>query len=112
MVKVVALTRGYIGGIIREAGDEFVWPNGAKLGSWVKVVDGEAEPEADADADASADAEPETPEPEAAPKKPGRKKAETVTAPTAEPFADAPEPVRVKNEVNDLTGGTQPDWVA
>ena len=29
-----------------------------------------------------------------------------------EPFADAPEPVRVSNEINDATGATQPDWVA
>ena len=33
-------------------------------------------------------------------------------APTAEPFADAPAPVRVSNEINDATGATQPDWVA
>lgn len=31
---------------------------------------------------------------------------------TPEPFADAPAPVRVVNEVNDATGVTQPDWVA
>ena len=34
----------------------------------------------------------------------------TDAAPTAAPFADAPEPVRVQNEVNDLTGATLPDW--
>lgn len=31
---------------------------------------------------------------------------------TAEPFSDAPAPVRVSNEINDATGATQPDWVA
>ncbi|WP_292131535.1 hypothetical protein, partial [Mesorhizobium sp.] len=42
----------------------------------------------------------------------GRKsKPETVEAPEAKPFEDAPAPVRVKNEINDATGGTQPDWL-
>lgn len=33
-------------------------------------------------------------------------------APRTAPFSDAPEPVRVKNEINEATGGTQPDWIA
>jgi hypothetical protein len=28
-----------------------------------------------------------------------------------EPFGDAPEPVRVENQINEALGSTQPDWV-
>lgn len=36
MVKVVATARGYIGLILRDPGNVFDWPDGLKLGSWVK----------------------------------------------------------------------------
>ncbi|CAA2140455.1 hypothetical protein [Hyphomicrobium sp. ghe19] len=42
----------------------------------------------------------------------GKAKVETVDAPTAEPFADAPEPVRVENEIDSALGRVQPDWIA
>ncbi len=38
MVKVRAIAKGYIGGIIREVGDVFEWPEGNKVGKWVKPV--------------------------------------------------------------------------
>lgn len=101
MAKVVAIVRGYFGGVICEQGDVFEWPDDVKLGSWVKPADGREVVEADA---------PE-PGPEPGGKKRGRPKAETVQAPTAVPFADAPEPVRVKSEINDALGSTQPDWI-
>jgi hypothetical protein len=89
MAKVVANQRGYFGGILRESGDVFTVPDGAKA-SWWHPYGGD-EPVA---------------KPEPAKRKP---KAEPVSA---EPFADPPEPVRVENEVNAATGATQPDWVS
>lgn len=99
---VRATTRGYVGGVLREPGDVFVWPDGNALGSWVEVIDGKGEVVEAETAD-----EPEAVKPKAG----GKKKAETVKAPTAAPFADPPEPVRARNEVNDATGSTAPDWV-
>ena len=115
MVKVRALTKGYAGLILREVGDVFDWPEDTPVGKWVKPVafggkgdhDGDGltggskpqEPAGDDDDDAKGKV------------KRGRKgKAETVQTETAEPFADPP-PVRVSNEINDATGGTQPDWL-
>lgn len=93
MSKVRANQRGYFGGMVREAGDIFDVPDGAKASWWGPVGDD----------DAPAPAAP------AAKRKP---KADTVAAPTAEPFGDAPAPVRVENEINAALSGTQPDWIA
>lgn len=97
MAKVRANQRGYYGGMIREAGDVFHADGKA---SWFDPVSGETDHVAVAERSAAADHEPKRGR--------GRPKAETVQAPVAEPFAD---PVRVENEVNDLTGQTEPDWV-
>lgn len=105
MAKVVATERGYFGGEIREAGASFPVPDGTKLGKWMKPAGASVEVEAKA----------ETVEDGGKPAKgkgKGKAKAETVEAPTAQPFADAPEPVRVVSEVNDALGATQPDWIA
>lgn len=103
MAKKVATERGYIGGRIIEPGETIDWPH-ERVPGWL-VDPGSSEAVAEAE---TVDA------PKSAGKgKGGRKvKAETVDAPEAEPFGDAPEPVRVENEVNAVTGGTQPDWVA
>lgn len=98
LVTVVAIARGYFGEL-RDEGDVFQVPEGAK-GSWFRPV---------TDADVAADAPEEAEKPK---RGKGKARAETVAAPTAAPFSDAPEPVRVQNEVNAATGGTQPDWVA
>lgn len=110
-VAVRATTVGYVGGEIRQAGERFMWPAGVPLGSWVKTVafDGKGDHDGDGLTGGSKHAE------DAADGKKGKGKkgkAETVTAPTAEPFGDAPEPIRVKNEINEATGGTEPDWIA
>lgn len=35
----------------------------------------------------------------------------TTDAPKSEPFADNGAPIHVKNEVNEATGATEPDWI-
>lgn len=108
MVKVRATTKGYVGGVIRETGDVFEWPESQPVGSWVAPVAFGGKGDHDGDgltggAVPSDDGKPA--------KGKGKKgKAETVQQEGAEPFADAP-PVRVHNEVNEATGGTQPDWL-
>ena len=98
MAKVIATARGFIGRQLREAGDVFDVADGAS-GSWFKPYGG-----------AVAEAEPA---PAAPAVKTGRKpRAETVAGPVAEPFVDAPEPVRVENQINAATGTTQPDWIS
>ena len=103
MAKVIATQRGYYGGVLREAGDTFgvaddVMEDAKRRPSWVKLA-------------TSAMASPAASEP-APVKAPRKPKADTVMAPTAEPFADAPAPVHVANEINAATGATQPDWLA
>lgn len=100
MAKVRATARGYYGGAVREPGDTFAVADGATA-SWFEPVGGVAEPVADP-VDPVVD--PAAPEP----KRKGRAKPETVQAPVAAPFA---EPVRVANEVNEITGQTEPDWI-
>lgn len=106
MAKVIATARGYFGKVLREPGDAFDVPDGVMADdklrpSWVrlaKAADAVAPDAPAAKADASA----------------GKRKGkpETVTAPVAAPFSDAPEPVRVVNEINEATGATQPDWLS
>ena len=107
MVKVRATTKGYVGLVLREAGEVFDWPECDKVGSWVKPVafGGKGDHDGDGLTGGSKPAD----EPEGKGKK---GKGKTVQAPTAEPFADAPEPIRVENEINAATGGTEPDWIA
>lgn len=110
MAKVIAVERGYYGGMVRdplelgpgslpfEIPDE-IWNDEKLRPSWVRLVKAPAE----AAAEGTAAVEPE-------PAKPKRKaKAE---AATAEPFADAslPQAIAISNEL----GQTEPtpDWVA
>lgn len=98
MADVIATQRGYYGRILREPGDVFRVADG-DTASWfepVKAARVEA-PVADVDADPQAEA----------PKRGGRRKAETVQAPNAEPFADP----QVAGEVAQAGLGAQPDWV-
>ena len=137
MAKVVATDRGYYGGVLRFAGDIF---NAEGKASWFKPLKGEFGGKVDQDGDGktggSLPAETgQGDDLEAMTVKDLRELAKVrgITlsagvntkamiidaikagpvpeAPTAEPFADAPEPVRVQNEANDITGQTQPDWV-
>lgn len=113
MVKVRAITKGYVGGMLREIGDVFEWPEGNKVGSWVKPVafDGKGDHDGDGLTGGSVPSDPAGDDGDGKGKR-GRKKgkAEPMSQDTAEPFADAP-PVRVSNEINDATGGTAPDWL-
>lgn len=109
-VEVRAVAVGYVGGELRQSGERFMWPAGVPLGSWVKPVAFGGK--GDHDGDGLTGGSPPGDD-EGKPKGKGKKgKAETVEAPTAEPFGDAPAPIRVKNEINDATGGTEPDWIA
>jgi hypothetical protein len=124
MANVIAKARGYLGGILREAGEVFgiddeLWADEKRRPKWCTEVgaqdapdegdgDGPEGGETEGDGDGLDDAVGRKPK-----GKGGRKpKPETVSVPQSEPFADAPPPVRVKNEINDATGGTQPDWIA
>lgn len=120
MAKVVAISKGYFGGVIREVGDKFEWPDETKLGSWVKPAefggkgdhDGDGKPGgsvASADDDkAPADEKP------AKGKGKGKGKPETVQAAEAEPFADAPAPATSEPQGNGVKEelGVEPDWIA
>ncbi|RUX08061.1 MAG: hypothetical protein E5V51_00185 [Mesorhizobium sp.] len=117
--KVVAIARGYFGGVIREPGEVFaipaeLWADEKLRPKWCREVgaaeaadDGEGG-EGDGDETAVEDAKPAKGK-----GKGGRKpKPETIQPADAEPFADAPAPVRAKSEINDALGTTQPDWIA
>ncbi|TIW56682.1 MAG: hypothetical protein E5V54_11220 [Mesorhizobium sp.] len=123
MAKVIAVMRGYIDLVLREAGEVFhiadeLWADEDKRPKWCREV-GAEDAQAEAEAGEGEGGEGEGGDANDATKpakgkgKGGRKpKPETVQAPEAKPFEDAPAPVRVKNDVNDATGGTQPDWIA
>lgn len=113
MAKVVATQRGYFGKMIREIGDTFDVPDEIMADeglrpSWVEPVKGRDQVADAAPVDAAEPARTERAKPGPKPKA----KPETVAAPVAAPFIDAPQPVRVENEINAATGATQPDWVA
>ena len=112
-VEVRAVTVGYVGGELRAAGARFMWPAGVPLGSWVKpvVFGGKGDHDGDGLTGGSAPAGDDEDAPKKGKGKKGKAKPETVEQPDIEPFADAPEPVRVENEVNKATGGTEPDWL-
>lgn len=120
MVKVRALTKGYVGGVIRETGEVFDWPEGNKVGSWVKPVAFGGKGDHDGDGLTGGSLPGDAPDAAEAPgagdDKPkgrgGRKKAETVQAPEAEAFGDAPAPETVQgNGVVEALGGPAPDWL-
>lgn len=98
MAKFIATKKAYFGGIVVEVGTAVEWPDGKQLPSWLSKPD------------AAVVAAPAAKEAKTT-GKPGKTKPETVAVQSAEPFADAPEPVRVHNEVNAALGTTEPDWV-
>lgn len=114
MAKVIAILRGYYGGIIRETGDVFgvddeIMADPKRRPRWVKPASAEVVEAAGADETETEDHADDKPKKG----KGGRKaKPETVQAPETQPFADAPAPVRAKSEINDALGTTQPDWLA
>ena len=106
MTLVRANVHGYFGGVVRSPGDTFdvpdeLWSDKDRRPSWAEAVNADG-----GDADPVAQA--------VQVKGKGRgKKAETVDVPSAEPFADAPEPVAVAkgNGVKEALGA-EPDWIA
>lgn len=136
MANVIAKQRGYFGGVLREPGENFPIPDEImedkkRRPSWVRLAafggkgdhdgdgktggsaasaadkaaaTGAAAADVDADKDKSAKGKGKGGK--------GKAKAETIDAPTAEPFADATEPVHVENEIDKALGTIQPDWIA
>lgn len=101
MANVVAISKGYYGGMIRLPGDVFGMPdNEVAATSWVRPANGSASP---------VDAEPQQAEDKPA-KRTRKPKAETVEAPQAEPFAHEPEAVTIAEASKEL-GLMQPDWL-
>lgn len=122
MANVVAVVKGYYGGIVREPGDAFVipderWNDKDKRPSWVKLdpsvaFGGKGDHDCDGSVGGSKPKAETTADDKPAKNKPGRKpKAETVEAPTSKPFADAPEPQTIV-EAQKENGGIAPDWIA
>lgn len=104
MANVVATQRGFYGRQLREAGDRFEVRDG-ETASWWKPV------EAPLFGD-TGDHESDGASAVTGTSKRGRKpRMETVEAPSADPFGDAPAPVYVENSFNAATGATQPDWM-
>ena len=111
MAKVKAISKGYFGGVIREIGEVFEWPEKIKLGKWVKPLDGKAEAEAE-DAKPAEDGGKAEDSGKAGKGRGRKAKPETVDAPTAEPFADNGEPeVAQGNDATEALGGSRPDWL-
>lgn len=113
MTLVRAINTGYFGGIVRAPGDTFevpaeLWADEKRRPSWAAAV--EFGGKGDHDGDGHVGGSKPANEPKGRTK---GKRGETVEAPTAEPFADAPEPVVVPkgNGVKEALG-TEPDWVA
>lgn len=105
MRKLVAIAKGYFGGRIVEPGEIVAWPHENTPGWLVE----KAKP---ADVEAAPDGEDEPAPAPAKAKGKGRKGGETIAAPTAEPFGDAPAPVMAGNGVVEVLGGPGPDWIA
>jgi len=113
MTLVRAISTGYFGGRVREFGDTFdvpddLWADKKRRPRWAEAVEfgGKGDHDGDGKVGGSKPAE----EPKG---RKGKGKGETVEAPTAEPFADAPEPTDAPkgNGVKEALG-TEPDWVA
>lgn len=142
MAKVVAKARGYFGGLIREAGETFDWPNDLPAPKWTRpfAFGGKGDHDGDGKTGGSKPAEhtlPAGPVVVPADWKSGKaadRKAlakaitgEVVTnaadadrviekyveTTAPEPFSDAPAPEVAKdNGITEALGGVQPDWVA
>lgn len=115
MTRVKALDIGYFGGIVRAVGDVFevpdeLWADKKRRPSWAEAV--KFGGKGDHDDDGNVGGAKPVDEEEQRPKRRGRPRAETVDAPTAEPFTDAPEPGEARgNGIKDALG-IEPDWVA
>lgn len=118
MANVIAKVRGYFGGVIREAGERFgiddeIMDDPKRRPKWVEAASAAAAPEVVDNADGEGDGGEGEPKTAKSKGKAGRKaKPETIQAPEAQPFGEAPAPVRAKSEINDALGTTQPDWIA
>lgn len=113
MAEVVAKERGYFGSVIREPGDRFtvpddIWNDKNRRPSWASAAKFGGKGDHDDDGKAGG-AKASAEKPETAAEKKARLAAEKAKG---DVFDDAPEPVRVKNEANEATGQTEPDWVA
>lgn len=111
MVEVVAIMRGYYGGVLREPDDRF---DATGTASWFVPV-GEAPAKTEAAKDSVDFADMSVKELRAYAKENGITlgagvvtKADIMSVLNGE----TPEPVRVENEVNEALGATQPDWIA
>lgn len=117
MVKLLVINKAYFGGILREAGEVIEYPDdryAERKPSWAvpdpkTAFGGKGDHDGDGFVGGSKPREPEADEP--AKGKRGRKpKAETVHAPTAAPFADAPTPQTIAEAQKEI-GGIAPDWL-
>lgn len=121
MAKVIAISKGYFGGVIREVGDKFEWPDDMKLGSWVTSAafggkgdhDGDGKPGGSKPDDADKKPAQAKADGDGKPGKNRKGKPETVQAAEAEPFADAPAPSTTEPQGNGVAEalGIEPDWV-
>lgn len=112
MTLVRATAHGYFGGVVRSPGDTFevpdeLWFDKDRRPSWAEAVKfgGKGDHDGDGTVGGSVQAD-------AKPAKGKGKKAETVEAPVAEPFGDAPEPGVAKGNGVKEALGVEPDWVA
>lgn len=141
MAEVRAKEKGYAGGMVREQGDKFSWPEGIPLGKWVEPVAFAGRGDHDHNGKTGGTAAPvgrdaavvvpadwhsmKLPDRKALAKKiSGENAANAADADsviaayveasgTAAPFDDAPAPQTVKgNGVQSALGGVEPDWVA
>ena len=108
MVRVIATTKGYFGGVVVNSGEAFecpddLWSDEKRRPKWAVASDGVEAPQADSAPKADEGNQP---------KGKGRgKKAETVPAATAAPFADAPAPETIKGNGVSEALGIAPDWM-
>lgn len=111
MADVIANERGYYGSILREPGERFSIPDDVmkdekRRPKWVRLAAFGGKGDHDGDGVTGGATKVE----EGKPKRGRKAKAETVEAATAEPFADAPEPVSLA-EAQKAMGGVEPDWI-
>lgn len=139
---VKATTRGYVGGILREPGDVFEWPEGVPVGKWVKPYRFGGKGDHDGDGNDGGSLPVKTdglpadfvlpadwrnlkaPERKAlADKINGSGKVANAADADAvieayaeahkpEAFGDAPAPQTIQQGLADAGSGAQPDWVA
>lgn len=141
MAKVRATTKGYVGGVLREMGEVFEWPEGNKMGKWVEPVrfGGKGDHDGDGRDGGAAPAVGTSEQPRvvipadwqnlnaaemkalanqiSADKVPNKAEAERVISEYVEvnkpeAFGDAPAPQTVQSGLADAGAAPAPDWVA